>query len=404
MPIGVAMILHDFYPSIGGAQTHTLALSRALRARGIDVIAVTRPHPGTPAREEVQGIPTYRVGVRGGRAIAGLSYLVAGLALLVRERHRYQILHCHQMISPMTLALMARALPGKRLVINPHGRGPRGDVAKITRLRPLTGKLRVAAALHWGDAFVAIAREIHEELRAMGVPEDRIWDIANGVDVERFAPTAPDERLALRRRLGLPDEGKLVVFVGRLTVAKALDVLLNAWAQRDASLADARLVLVGDGELRDDLVHQAQRLGIAQSVVFTGGTHDPAAYLRACDAFVLSSRTEGMPVALLEAMACGLPCVATRVGGSAEVIEDGTSGRLVAPEDAGALARALAEALSTPEWGVHARRRIQDQYAIDTVAQRYATMYERLLSGGNVRTSRTPVRDWKKEGGRGLTK
>lgn len=390
MPIGVAMILHDFYPSIGGAQTHTLALSRALRARGIDVIAVTRPHPGTPAYEEVQGIPTYRVGMQGGRAIAGLSYLTAGLALLARERRRYQVLHCHQMISPMTLALMARALPGKRLVINPHGRGPRGDVAKLTRLRPLTGKLRVAAALRWGDAFVAIAREIHDELRTMGVQEERIWDIANGVDVERFAPAAPDERMDLRRRLGLPD-GKLVVFVGRLTVAKALDVLLNAWAQRDATLADAHLILVGDGELRDDLMRQMHALGIAQSVVFTGSTNDTAAYLRACDAFVLSSRTEGMPVALLEAMACGLPCVATRVGGSVEVLEDGTSGRLVAPEDAAALAKALAEALATPAWGIRARRRIHDRYAIDAVAQRYVTLYESLLNGRNAGAVRTPA-------------
>ncbi|GIW02207.1 glycosyltransferase [Roseiflexus sp.] len=390
MPIGVAMILHDFYPSIGGAQTHTLALSRALRARGIDAIAVTRPYPGTLAYEEVQGIPTYRVGMHGGRVLAGVSYLAAGLALLIRERNRYQILHCHQMISPMTLALMARALPEKRLVINPHGRGPRGDVAKLTRLRPITGKLRVAAALRWGDAFVAISRDIHDELCAMGVQKERIWDIANGVDVERFAPASPNERTELRRRLGLPD-GRLVVFVGRLTVAKALDVLLNAWAQRDTTLADARLIIVGDGELRNDLMRQARDLGVEQSVMFAGATNDTAAYLRACDAFVLSSRTEGMPVALLEAMACGLPCVATRVGGSIEIIEDGVNGRLVMPEDVGALARAVAQALATPEWGVHARRHIQERYAIDTVAQRYVALYESLVNGRSAGAVRTPA-------------
>ncbi len=381
MTIGVAMVMHDFYPSVGGAQTHTLALSRALRARGVDVMVVTRPYPGTASYEEVEGIPTYRVGISGGRAIAGWSYLIAGLAVLLRERRRYQILHCHQMISPMTLALMGRALPGKRLVINPHGRGPRGDVAKITRLRPLTGKLRVAAALLWGDAFVAIARDIHHELRTMGVPEARIWDIPNGVDVERFAPATPAERRALRQKLHLPD-APLFIFVGRLTVAKGLDILLNAWAQRDAALADACLALVGDGELRERMVQQAHSLGLDRSVIFTGSTTDTAPYLRAADAFVLPSRTEGMPVALLEAMACGLPCIATRVGGSAELIDDGQNGRLIAPEDVAALARALPEAFSTPAWGARARQRIVERYAMDAVAQRYIGLYEAALTHG----------------------
>lgn len=309
------------------------------------------------------------------------SCLIAGLAVLLRERRRYQILHCHQMISPMTLALMGRALPRKRLIINPHGRGPRGDVAKITRLRPLTGKLRVAAALRWGDAFVAIARDIHHELRTMGVPEARIWNIPNGVDTERFAPATPAERRALRRKLHLPDT-PLLTFVGRLTVAKGLDILLDAWAQRDAALASAHLVLVGDGELRASLEQQARSVGLDRSVIFTGSTTDTVSYLRAADAFVLPSRTEGMPVALLEAMACGLPCIATRVGGSAELIDDGQNGRLVAPENANALARALPEAFTTPAWGERARQRIVERYAIDVVAQAYIGLYETMLARG----------------------
>jgi len=215
------MVMHDFYPSVGGAQTHTLALSRVLRARGVDVMVVTRPYPGAASYEEVEGIPTYRTGILGGRMIAGWSYLIAGLAVLLRERRQYQILHCHQMISPMTLALAGRALLAKPLVINPHGRGPRGDVATITRFRPLTGKLRIAGALRWGDAFVAITRDIHHELRTMGVPEERIWDIPNGVDVERFTPVSLAERRELRRNLHLPD-APLIMFVGRLTVAKGL--------------------------------------------------------------------------------------------------------------------------------------------------------------------------------------
>jgi glycosyltransferase involved in cell wall biosynthesis len=199
------------------------------------------------------------------------------------------------------------------------------------------------------------------------------------VDVERFTPVSLAERRELRRNLHLPD-APLIMFVGRLTVAKGLDILLNAWAQRDAALADARLVLVGDGELRERLKQQAHSLGLDRSVIFTGSTTDTAQYLRAADAFVLPSRTEGMPVALLEAMACGLPCIATRVGGSAELIDDGQNGRLIAPEDVAALVQALPEALSMPAWGERARQRIVERYAMDAIAQKYIKLYEATLA------------------------
>lgn len=392
MTISVAMVMHDFYPSVGGAQTHTLALSRKLRARGVEVIVITRAYPGMPRYEEVQGIPTYRVGVAGGRALAGLSYLADGFATLVRERRRYQIVHCHQMISPMTLALAARVLPGKRLVINPHGRGPRGDVGKITRLRPLTGKMRVQAALRLGDAFVAIASDIRDELRGIGVPAERIWEIANGVDVERFAPASPLERAALRSTYRLP-AGPLVIYAGRLVSIKGPDVLLEAWARAGDALAGARLVLVGDGEQRPALEAQARQLGLGDRVVFAGSQGDPAPLLRAADAFVLPSRSEGLPVALLEAMACALPCVATRVGGSAELIEDGVSGRLVAPESPEELGAAIADSLRAgASWGARARQRILDRYELGLVADRYVELYAQLLAGAAARGGRSETR------------
>jgi glycosyltransferase involved in cell wall biosynthesis len=380
MRFGVAMISSVFYPSIGGAQTHTLRLSQKLKARGVDVFVITRHYQGLARYEDIDGIPTYRVGKgEGNLVVAALSYIVGALRVLYAQRQRYHMLHCHLMISPMTIGLLAKPLVRKPLVINPHRSGKIGDVGFLTHNRPLTGRLRLAAARRWGDAFVSISRDIHEELAGIGVSSDKLWDIANGVDVDHFQPADTLTRAELRRALNLPT-GPLVVFTGRLVPEKGVDVLLNAWPRVLRQRPDARLLLVGDGEQRATLEAQARSLDIVDQVLFAGGCADVAPYLRAADAFVLPSYAEGLPIALLEAMACGLPSVATAIGGTMRVLDDGITGRLVPVGDPEGLATGLVEAL-TPSghaWGQHARQHTVAQYSLDVVAERYIQMYETL--------------------------
>lgn len=387
MSFGVAMISSVFYPSIGGAQSLVLGLSRKLRERGVAALVVTRHYRGLARYEEVEGVPTYRVG-RGdaGMALASASYTLEALRLLAAERRRYDILHCHLMISPMTIGLLARGLVRKPLVVNPHGRGPVGDIALLNNV-PL-GRARLALSRRQADAFVSISQGIRDELDGAGVPAGKIWDISNGVDLERFAPAEPAARAALRRALGLP-EGPLAIYAGRLEHEKGVDVLLAAWPGVLRELPDARLLILGAGGRRAALELQARDARIAESVIFAGGATDVAAYLRAADAFVLPSRTEGLPMALLEAMACGLPSVATAVGGSAQVIADGANGALVPSEDPTALAAGIARALAPGRreaWGMAARRHVAASYSLDAVADRFIQMYEGLLAarGGHV--------------------
>lgn len=382
MRFGVAMIANIFYPSIGGAQTHTLRLSQKLRARGVDVIVVTRHHKGLARYEEVDGVPTYRVGVSAGpKALAAAGFSAGALQLLYTLRHRYDILHCHQMVSPMTIGLISQALVGKPLVINPHARGPIGDIAVLTQRRPVTGRIRIEAARRRANAFVSISDDIGDELRGVGIAEGQLWNIPNGVDLEHFTPSIPETRSALREQLKLP-QGPLVVFTGRLVHVKGLDVLLDAWRLVNEQVPGAHLLLLGDGEERAALEAQAKRLGLDGRVTFYGNATDVAPFLRAADAYVLCSRTEGLPVSLLEAMASGLPIVATRVGGMAQVLDDGVTGRLVPVEDAAALGRGLSEALILPEahqWGERARQQVAEHYSLEAVADRYIAMYEALL-------------------------
>lgn len=378
---GVAMISSVFHPSIGGAQRVILETGRRLRARGVPVLVVTRHHRGLPRYEEVAGIPTYRVGFGGApKAVAALSFILGALLLLWRLRASYGLLHCHQMISPMTVGLLARALVRRPLVVMPHRSGPLGDIGVLTRRRPLTGRPRLAAARRWADAFICISPAVCAELLALGVPPARLWPIANGVDTARFLPASAAERRELRSANGLR-AGPLVAFAGRLAPEKGLDVLLAAWPAVLARVPAARLLLVGAGDQRRSLEDQARALGVAASVTFAGGRDDVAPLLRAADLFVLPSFAEGLPVALLEAMACGLPCVATDIDGAAQVLRDGATGRLVPPGDQAALAAALVEGLTSDQataWGQRGRALVAHQYALDAVVGQYLALYHAL--------------------------
>ncbi len=384
--VGVAMISSVFYPSIGGAQTHTLRLSQKLMQRGVDVLVVTRHYKGLARYENINGVPTYRVGMGDrNKAIAAITYILGALKVLYAQRHQYKILHCHLMISPMTIGLLARPFLRKPLIINPHRSGALGDIATVMQKRPLLGRLRLAAAQRWGNAFVSISGSIHNELRDIGVTEDQLWDIPNGVDIEQFRPVTIKERTSIRQSLGLPNV-PLVLFAGRLVPEKGVDVLLASWPKVLQQEPEAVLVIVGDGEERATLEAQAHELGIASQVLFMGGQTIVAPYLQAADVFVLPSYAEGLPVALLEAMACGIACVATAISGTMQVLEDGVSGRLVPAGNAEALAVGVREALTTAqgqEWSRRARQHIVNHYSLDVIVDTYLHMYETLLQDSN---------------------
>ena len=378
MSFGVAMISSVFYPSIGGAQRVVLDVSRGLRARGVDVFVVTRHYRGLARYELVDGVPTYRVGWGDrGKAVAALSYIIGALWLLLRLRRRFDVMHCHQMISPMTIGLIAKLLLRRALVVMPHRGGDIGDIAILTKRRRWSGKLRLLAARRWVDAFVCISATIHDELRGVDVSESKLYDIVNGVDVARIAPVDEAHRAALRQTLHLP-AGRLIAFAGRLAVEKGLHILLDALPALRERVPDARVLLVGEGDQRAALEAQAKNLGISDSVTFAGSTDDVAPFLQAADAFVLPSSAEGLPVSLLEAMSCALPCVGTDVVGTRELLQDGRNGRLVPFGNASALAAALADALTSPEapaWGVAARQLVIDHYSLDAVLMRYLDLY-----------------------------
>lgn len=227
------------------------------------------------------------------------------------------------------------------------------------------------------------ASAVRTSFREGGHARRAIAVIRNGVDVERFAPRPPDE--ALRSSLGLPPRAPLVVAVSRLNPMKGIDDLLKAAALLEGRFDEARFVIVGDGASRRDLEEQARLLGLAGRVLFTGTKLDVAAILSQAAVSVAPSLSEGLSNVVLESMAAGVPVVATRVGGTPELLEDGVTGLLVPPCDAPALAAAIGRLLEDEplarRLGEAARARAVDRFSMQHMVRQTEELYRSLLRG-----------------------
>jgi glycosyltransferase involved in cell wall biosynthesis len=370
----VVMVILEYAPITGGAQRQIAALAPPMMRRGVEIHVLTRRRAGLAAEEMLDGVRVHRLPAPGPKAIASLVFTAAALFRLMKLRP--DVVHAYSLFSPTTIAVLARRLFGVPVIVKVLRGGQGGDVA---RLRQKTLSTRRIAALRGGvDRFVSISREIGDELAGLDIDPARTVAIPNGVDVSRFRPADGAERDALRDRLALP-AGPVLIYVGRLVAEKRVDRLITAFcAVRDAH-PDATLVIAGAGADEPALRAQA-----GAGVRFLGDVDDVAPWLRAADLFVLPSEAEGLSNALLEAMATGLAVVATRVGGAADVVEDGRSGRLVAVDDAAALVAALLDLVGSDAAGTRAafgraaRAKVTLDHALDAVALRLTDLYREI--------------------------
>jgi len=237
--------------------------------------------------------------------------------------------------------------------------------------------------------YVALSAHLEDYLsRGVGVPASRVARICNGVDTVRFRPAqGARERLAAA---SFDDADAIVVgTVGRLQAVKDHRNLVDAFARLARRPEDwsrrMRLVIAGDGPLRRELATAIESAGIGDRVWMAGERSDVAALMRGFDLFVLPSRAEGISNTILEAMASGLPVVATDVGGNGELVSEGSTGRLVPAADPDALADAIAcyaaDADARREHGTNARRRCEDAFSLEHMVTGYAELYQSLLNG-----------------------
>jgi glycosyltransferase involved in cell wall biosynthesis len=358
---------------LGGAENAMLMLLESLDSSAWGPTLLLEDVAGVePIRERAEaiGVPV--------RAIAPLPLGLAGggrvpaLARMLR-RERPDVFHAH-MSSPVAAkwGLTAAVLAGVPAVV--------GTVQVISDYVPdRSTLLQLRLLARRVDRYLAVSREIAEALVAdYRWPAPKIEVLHNAVAVERFGGSGSPQ---LRRELGA--EGRpLVLTAARLSDQKGHPVLFQAATE----VPEAVFALAGEGPERPRLEELAGRLGIADRVRFLGRRDDMPELLATCDVFALPSLYEGTSLAVLEAMAARRVVVSSAIGGTEELVEDGRSGVLVPPGDAGALAAALRRLLAEPDLrerlAAQARERVERDFTQAGMARRAAAVYERLLGDG----------------------
>jgi glycosyltransferase involved in cell wall biosynthesis len=298
-----------------------------------------------------------------------LARRVAGAA----RAHGATVVHAHH-YSPFVYGAVARLFgSGAGVVFTEHGR--LSDAGPSPKRRTANRVLAPMAA-----RVFAVSENVRTHLVGEGFAPEAVGVIYNGIDIG--PPPPPGTRARIRAALGAGEAACVVGTIARLDAVKDLGTLIGAIAAAD----DARvhLVVVGDGDERAPLAQRAAGLGVAGRVHFTGYRDDARDWLAGCDIYANSSISEGVSLTILEAMAAGLPIVATAVGGTPEVV-DGSCARLVPARDPRALARALLELTTDPglrrALGAAARQRVQARFTIDRMVQDYSTVYADVSRG-----------------------
>ena len=377
----VLMLCPQFRPLTGGYERSAERLAAAMAERGHDVLVLTeRRDMAWPKHELQAGFRVRRLWCRYRRGWHSVTALTSLAAWLLCHGRRYEIWHAHQYGTHATLAILVGKLLRRPVLLKLTSSAGQG-------LAHTVGLLRMGWLHAWAyrnmTACLAVSEETVHEAADFGIPQARIHAIGNGVDTAQLQPADPARRAEARSRCGL-GEGLVAVAVGRMAEEKNPLGLVDAWRKARAMLpADARLIWVGDGSMRQEVETRIRAEGLEDSFLLAGYSDAVPQWLAAADLFLLSSRNEGMANTLLEAMACGLPSVATAVSGTHQLLSATGAGKVVPIGDMAAFSEAIVELARAPDqracMGAHAREVIVSNYSINAVTERMLVLYENIL-------------------------
>ncbi len=380
-PARILMYTAYFDPEYSGAALQALTLARELRRCGHHVEFVTNLWPGLANHGEVEGFRVRRV--EPGRWRKHREFrLWLNLACYVWQRRRdFDILHSHGAYYSCAIVGPLSKLAGLKSLV----KASLANDDLLDLKRPVVGAIH-RQMLRRVDAYVAISHDLEREFEAGRLAAEKIHYLPNGVDPERFRPPETGQRDVLRDQLGLPADRPVLLYVGVLDHRKNIQWLVEQWVKHGGFGTNGLLLAVGpasrddrDRDLRNHLSELAREH--PQHFALRDFSADIVPYYQCVDVLLLPSLKEGLPNVVLEAMACGLPCVAARASGSRELVVDGQTGYTYAHGVEEEMAEAVRRCLSPlgARLGANARQMAVERYAIPVIASKYEALYEKLL-------------------------
>ncbi len=369
--------------NIGGPASHVVLLAQGLKRLGYEVDLVCGPvgsdegdmsYYAAERGIEPIVIPTLRRELHFGRDSKALFALMR----LIRRR-RPDIVHTHTAKAGFLGRWAARACGIRSILHTYHGHvfhsyfGP-GKTAFFVCLERASARVT--------RAIITLSESLRSELtrRYHIARPEAVHVIPLGIDLRGLSAASKEAAHAIRLRWGGEQEASMVGIVGRLVPVKDHALFLRAAHRTAEQIPGARFLIVGDGPLRSELERKARQLGLGESAVFTGWVRDLEPLYRALDLTVITSRNEGTPVSLIEALAAQCPVVATDVGGVRDLLQGGAWGRLVASGDECALAQAMIEVLRNPPDMETVSREVRRHYGVDPMIRDTAALYEEARS------------------------
>jgi glycosyltransferase involved in cell wall biosynthesis len=359
---------------IGGAEQVICNLMRNTDAATYDVRVLCLERSVGPF-----GLQLQRDGfeVASFRRKPGFDWSLIGAVRDYIRTHGINVLHCHQ-YTPFVYGALAAAFTETSVVFTEHGRffPDRRRLKRVWAnrlLRLLTDDITAISAAT-GKALT-----VYE-----GLPKDRIRIIYNGIDVCKARAATAD---GLKAALGIPEDASVLGTIARLDAIKNHPMMIEGLRFVHRKHPNTYLLIVGDGEERARIERQVSELELGRHVILTGYRQDAAVFYQVMDLFLLTSRSEGTAMTLLEAMANGVPCIATDVGGNAEVVKDRETGAIVRSNDPLMLAETIDQLLDNrmlrEEMGRAGRKRFEDEFTVERMVKEYQRVYDGVTKGGN---------------------
>ncbi len=399
----ICLLTETYYPVVGGGETQAQLLAEGLVAKGFAVIIVTRRSDAALKKvEQVGPVTVYRLPPVGAGQLKKWGLLFASFWALIQLRNRYDLIFVSGFRIVGVAAVLVSKLVGKRCILKADSQGEMSGafftdgLAKFD-LSPAFWPFKLFLRLRnrilkRAAAFAAITPAVATELTTAGIAAKQIYRIPNSVDTERFFPVCDDEKRELRRKLNLPQSGKLAIYTGRLVSYKGLPLLLRVWHEIQRTHKNVLLLLVGTGGLdihncEAELRRYVNANHLQHAVYFPGTVRNVPDYLQASDLFVLPTENDAFPSSLIEAMSCQLPVITTPVGAIKTIITDQQNGLLVEPDDFQQLYAALDRMLTTREMATHlgqaGGQTVQAHYSAKIVTQMYATLFCQIADGSD---------------------